>query len=323
MQVPNVPGKLIALEGLDGSGQTTQGIRLASWLTKRGYEAIYTKEPTDGPAGSLIRLVLARRVEFDDKTLAMLFLADRMDHQLRRQSSILQLLQHGRALVVSDRYYLSSYAYQVLDPSIDIEWLGRIHAKCLVPTLTVYIDVPPATCIHRITVNRGHRFELFEAESQLEQIRQNYFKAIQHLRERGENVQVVNGKGTPHEVMTRIRSRVEAVLVPGLPPDQAQLILDRHPSIVAFRESVLAADLQILNLRRIAYGYQVRVADSGDLAIPVNFFDSGKIKVQGREGQLKQTVQELAQQVADQTPGTVAVVSNSGEDGSYVQEGLL
>lgn len=322
--MPKVQGKLIAIEGLDGAGSTTQTERLASWLKHRGYNAIPTKEPTNGPAGGLIHLVLVGRVEIDPKTLAMLFLADRMDHQYRRQSGLLELLQDPRTVIISDRYYLSSYAYQVLEPAIDIEWLRCIHSKCLTPALTIYLNVPPKECINRIGVNRGFHFELFEKTAQLEQVRKNYLQAIQQLRDLGENIQVVDGQGTPDQVETRIRIRVEPLLAPGnISPDEGRLIFDNNKALAAFRDLILRARLQIVHIRPIPHGYQIRVSDSGDVVIPVNFYGSGRILVQGVENDLKQAVRELAEEVARKIPGGIVTVSKATESNLFTQERLF
>jgi dTMP kinase len=320
--VPSVEGKLIALEGLDGSGQTTQSALLVKWLMQEGYRARHTKEPTDGPAGSILRLVLGRRMQVDKKTLAMLFLADRIDHQHRPRGGLLQLLGEPRSVVVSDRYYLSSFAYQVLEPGIDIEWLHDIHRYCLSPALTVYIDVSPRICIERIARNRGLRFELFEAESQLVRIRENYRRAIEYLRERGENVQVIDGEGTPRQVAARIRARVQPMLLQPAPPEDMATAFSEHAALSSFRECVLSANLQIVQVRRIANAYQVRVADSSDLTIPVNFFDTGRVRVQGTPSRLRKTVCQLVQELAAQAPSLLVFASEDNED-QYVQRPLF
>ena len=70
----------IAIEGIDGAGTTTQARMLAEWLRSRGRKVILTSEPSDTPAGRLIRDVLARKEKPDEVTLALLFAADRREH---------------------------------------------------------------------------------------------------------------------------------------------------------------------------------------------------------------------------------------------------
>jgi dTMP kinase len=210
-------GKLIVIEGLDGAGTTTQTNNLTTWLKTKGYYVKQTKEPTAGPAGMLIRLALVGRLEFDKKTLAMLFLGDRMDHQFKKSENIVESLIESNSVVVSDRYYLSSLAYQTLETDITIDWLMQIHHHCIRPNLTIFLDVPPDECIRRITVNRGSHFELFEMKNLLITVRENYLKAITVLRNSGENIQIINGEGTLEQVEERIRIRTESLLSGGSP----------------------------------------------------------------------------------------------------------
>ena len=186
----------IVVEGTDGSGVSTQAERLEAKLRAEGREVYLTKEPTDGPAGAMIRLVLSKRLvhpkdatvsqSFEPRALALLFAADRMDHL---HSDIIPKLKIGVA-VISDRYYLSSYAFQGLD--VDIEWLQKINSQCLKPDLTIFLDVNSVICYKRMQRRRWHT-ELFEEQAKLEEVRQNYLKVIQDLIWQGENIVIVDG----------------------------------------------------------------------------------------------------------------------------------
>src|SRR6266542_2004506 len=101
-------GRFIALEGLDGAGISTQARRLAARLDKAGVNYYVTREPTDGPVGSQIRLALTGRLKVDPTTLALMFAADRSDHI---NHAVLPRLEAG-VHVVSERGVLSSLAYQ-------------------------------------------------------------------------------------------------------------------------------------------------------------------------------------------------------------------
>ncbi|GAF95201.1 unnamed protein product, partial [marine sediment metagenome] len=153
MATKKVP--FIVIEGVDGSGVSTQAELLERKLRSTGREVYLTKEPTDGPAGAMIRLALAGRLvkrkdaldlrSFEAHTLALLFAADRMDHLY---NDIIPKLDIG-VIMISDRYYLSSYAYQGIDIN-NIEWLQAINSQCLRPDLTVFLDIDPAICCKRI-----------------------------------------------------------------------------------------------------------------------------------------------------------------------------
>ncbi|HET6345426.1 MAG TPA: dTMP kinase, partial [Myxococcota bacterium] len=76
-------GLLVALEGIDGAGTSTQIAPLAAFLRARGRDVVTTAEPSGGPVGVLLRQALQGRPRLDDATLALLFAADRLDHLAR------------------------------------------------------------------------------------------------------------------------------------------------------------------------------------------------------------------------------------------------
>ena len=107
-------GRFIVLEGIDGSGTTTQLERAVACVAGLGHRATATREPSDGPVGHLLREALLGRLhmpdgeKLDGRTMALLFAADRIDHL---QREIEPQLAAGTS-VLSDRYLLSSLAYQ-------------------------------------------------------------------------------------------------------------------------------------------------------------------------------------------------------------------
>jgi dTMP kinase len=100
-------GLLVALEGIDGAGNTTQARLLARWLKRRGMEVLLTKEPTRGDVGRLIRARLRKGVK-DPLVDTLLFAADRAEHVAK---VIAPGMRRG-LVVVTDRYVESSIAYQ-------------------------------------------------------------------------------------------------------------------------------------------------------------------------------------------------------------------
>lgn len=180
------PGLFIVLEGIDGSGSTTQGDRLTNWLRRQGHRAYFTHEPSSGPAGMLIRLALSRRLlgpnseshdhsdgstlhqaPFDPHSLALLYAADRMDHL---GTELLPNLDRGR-IVVCDRYVMSTLAYQGL--TVDEEWLVDINRFAPRPDLTIYLDVPVEHARDRMHRTRWTK-ELYEDKDKLRLIRDRY-----------------------------------------------------------------------------------------------------------------------------------------------------
>lgn len=164
------PGVFIVIEGIDGSGSTTHTKLLGKTLRQRGLKVVETCEPSPGPVGSLIRQVLQRRLFVADaagprgfawSTMALLFAADRMDHL---DSTIVPALRDG-AVVLSDRYDLSSLSYQsVTAPHGEkvVPWIRELNAAALRPDLTIVIDVPVEVAEER-RASRGGIEEMFDA----------------------------------------------------------------------------------------------------------------------------------------------------------------
>jgi dTMP kinase len=193
------PGRLIAVEGLDGAGKGTQVEMLRQRLERPAY---VTYEPTDGPIGLQIRLALEHRVTVSAATLAALFAADRMDH-LHHEGGILDHLGRG-VDVISDRYYLSSFAYQGM--SLDWDWIWHMHAHCIRPEVTFFVDVPVEICLARIAQGRSGHFDLFENREALTRARASHLAAIDRLRATGDRIEVVDGDAPPGQVHEAIYS---------------------------------------------------------------------------------------------------------------------
>ncbi len=136
------PPLFIVLEGIDGSGTTTQLGLLEAHLQRRGRRALATREPSTGPIGRLLREILLgghrspTGEPVDGLAMALLFAADRRDHLTRE---ILPALAGG-ADVVSDRYLLSSLAYQAQEAERD--WVAGLARDLRVPDLTLLLDLP-------------------------------------------------------------------------------------------------------------------------------------------------------------------------------------
>jgi len=151
----------IALEGIDGSGKSTQTRLLAEKLVNEGHIVYTTFEPTDSPIGSLIRNILKGRFKADHRTIAGLFVADRLDHLLNEVNGIVKKLDEGFT-VITDRYCFSSYAYQ--GTHMDMDWViqaNSMSAQILRPDINIFIDVDPEVSMQRLHSNRG-QIELFE-----------------------------------------------------------------------------------------------------------------------------------------------------------------
>lgn len=193
-------GRFIVLEGIDGAGTTTQAQRIARALREEGRSVLVTHEPSDGPIGSLLhqaltgRLVLAKGASLDP-TLALLFAADRTDHL---EAQILPALRRGE-IVLSDRYLLSSLAYQ--GSVLPMRWVEEVNACAARPDLTLFIEVDVAVAARR-RVQRGGPEELFDATAKQRRIARAYLAAIRR-RQAKERIVKLDGNAPPEEVTTR------------------------------------------------------------------------------------------------------------------------
>lgn len=200
------PGRFIALEGIDGSGKSTQVEYLKEKLKQKDILCYTTMEPTDSPIGSLIHQIMTGRIKTDNKVIAALFVADRLDHLLNDVNGIASKIQEG-ITVITDRYYFSSYAYHSVDMPMD--WVIQANGQCreiLRPTATVFIDIDPDTAIERIAKNRFHQ-ELFEKKSRLVKVREMYLEAFRRLQGM-EEIVTVNGQQTPEKVAEDIWGKI-------------------------------------------------------------------------------------------------------------------
>lgn len=200
-------GNFIVFEGIDGSGKSTQIELLTNRLNKERIFCYTTMEPTNSPIGSLIHQIMTGRVKTDNRVIAGLFVADRLDHLLNEVDGIVSKINEGTT-VISDRYYFSSYAYHSVD--MPMEWV--IHANeqsslILKPTITIFIDVDPNTAIERIAKNRFHQ-ELFEKKSRLVKVRDNYLKAFELLKKE-EKYAIIDGNQTQEEIAEKVWDTVK------------------------------------------------------------------------------------------------------------------
>ncbi|MCS7143170.1 MAG: dTMP kinase [Aigarchaeota archaeon] len=136
-------GALIVVEGIDGAGKTLNARWIVRYLRRRGREVIYTKEPTDGAIGRLLRDWTPRRVA-DPRVDALLFSADRL-HHLRRV--IEPEIAKGK-VIVSDRYMYSTIAYQGAMLK-DRGWVEELNRFARIPDLSIYLDVDPELGLRR------------------------------------------------------------------------------------------------------------------------------------------------------------------------------
>ena len=211
-----VRGIFIVIEGLDGSGGTTQTALLRDWMAQTGRwaEVNTTREPSQGPVGVFLRQALqvaGSAPRIGDAVLPYLFAADRRDHLDRE---IIPALQRCAA-VISDRYYHSSLAYQSL--SVGLARVVALNAGFRKPDLTIFLDLPPEECLERI-VARGGELERFETLDRLRAIAEAYETVLGRCRINGERIVRISGRADRASIHAEIVSSVQALLEE-MPPE--------------------------------------------------------------------------------------------------------
>lgn len=161
----NKKGAFIVIEGLDGSGKTTQ----AKLLAQRLPDAVCTAEPSHGKIGTYIRKsVLYGGERASVLVEALLFAADRIEHI---QSEVQPALDKGQ-VVVCDRYTYSSLAYQG-SAGVSLDWIQAINQHTLKPDLAVFIDVDPEAVLARLK-RRKSVMETLETQRKVRQIYEKF-----------------------------------------------------------------------------------------------------------------------------------------------------
>ena len=205
-------GKFIVIEGLDGSGKSTQINNLAKNLEARGEKVYITAEPTEFETGAYIRRILSESLSKNMYLQAALFLADRLEHITHPDFGIKRYIDEGY-MVICDRYYFSTFAYQ--GTSCDMDWVMEINLGCeqiLKPDICLFLDVNPDTCKQRIDTVR-EKPELYEKdEEKMHQIRQNFLDVFDRLSD-SHNIAIINANTDMENVFTAAFDKISDALV--------------------------------------------------------------------------------------------------------------
>jgi dTMP kinase len=206
-------GRFVVLEGIDGSGTTTQVAKLSERLRAAKVPVRTTREPSDGPIGTLARQVLTGRIIVPGgrapgwATMALLFAADRMDHV---EAEIEPFVADG-GVVLSDRYDASSLAYQSVMSGSEgrgaVEWIRTLNKHAKRPDLTLVLDLPAEVAAER-REQRGEAAQLYEQNEVQRALVQFYRDLSKHMP--GDRIELIDAAGTVNDVHARIFAAYEA-----------------------------------------------------------------------------------------------------------------
>lgn len=161
------PGILIVFDGIDGAGKTTQVRRLEAALTDIGERVLVSKEPTDGKWGAKLRAsAAAGRLPFEEELTA--FIEDRQEHLALKVVPAL----HDGQIVILDRYFYSTIAYQGLRAGSIDQIEARIRANVVQPDVAYLLETPPELAAMRIERRDGaaNHFEQLDDLIKIDQI---------------------------------------------------------------------------------------------------------------------------------------------------------
>lgn len=199
-------GVLIVIEGIDGSGKSTQAGRLLNFLSDGGYKAVGLTEPTGGRWGRKIREMAGRgEREAAPEEEYRLFAKDRAENV---EENIKPALKEKK-IVILDRYYFSTMAYQGargLDPKNILEESREFAPE---PDLVLLIDIPVEECLKRIKEGR-EGFSPFERGEYLRKVKEIFDKEVAPL----PNVVKIDGTMEEGAVFEEIKDAVTKLLAP-------------------------------------------------------------------------------------------------------------
>ena len=192
-------GVLVNLEGIDGCGKSTQSKLLLEKLEGEGEKVIILKEPTKRPHGQKLWDVLHGKRKATNEEILELFVLDRIQHV---EEKIQPALDDG-TVILMDRYYYSSMAYQVAG-GIDVEEIREKHVFAPKPDVVLIFDLPVSIALERV---KGHsNADEFEKEEHLEKVREAYLDL-------GNDplVRIVDATRTPEEIFGNVWKLVSEV----------------------------------------------------------------------------------------------------------------
>lgn len=194
-------GFFISIEGLDGSGKSTQLKQLQTLLEENNYDVFITQEPSYGKIGKLLREYLSDP-DSSPYVDALLFAADRVEHYF---NEIQPELKKGK-IVLTDRYIASSLAYQGAQ-GVPLDWIELINSKVDQPDLELYLDISVETAIERLNLADRDNKEKFETRKYLEKI-SNIYKNLDN------NLIIIDAEGSEDKITSKLYELIMKRVVP-------------------------------------------------------------------------------------------------------------
>jgi dTMP kinase len=205
---------LITLEGIEGSGKTTQIDYIAAYLQKSGLDYIITKEPGGTELGAKIRSILLdpENINIHPMTELLLYAADRVQHI---KELITPMIETGK-VVICDRFHDSTTVYQGFTRGIDVSLIQRLNSlvlEGLTPDITFVLDLDPEIGLKRAwtQIRNGSRSG---SETRFENEKLQFHESVRNgylelARQEPDRFVVVDASADPLNVRDQIFEQLE------------------------------------------------------------------------------------------------------------------
>lgn len=197
------------MEGIDGAGKTTQAELLCAHLEAKGRRVVRTAEPTGFESGLALRAVLGGKVRKSECQMAVMFVEDRIAHNIHPTEGLEAILNTG-ADIICDRYYYSTLAYQ--GQSTDYAWCKAMNLSCPEirrPDLCIYLDLTPEQSLERIRKGR-ESVEIYENLETLTRVRNAFLSVLDDL-SATDRIARVDAYRSPEEIAKELCDLVDSL----------------------------------------------------------------------------------------------------------------
>jgi len=201
----------IVVDGIDGSGKSIVVNKIIEYLnSKDKFEILKTKEPTDRSFGKKIRQMLEneKNPNSNKEKILDLFIEDRKDHLDNIILPFLKKLDSKTKVVVSDRYYYSTIAFQK-SQGIDKNVLIEKNSNFKKPDLTLILDLDPEIALSRIEKRNSGEKEKFETLEFLKKVRENFLELKELL---DDNIKIIPSENSEEEVFKIVKSEIDKLI---------------------------------------------------------------------------------------------------------------
>ena len=181
-------------------------------MEKKGIKVYVTSEPTISLTGGMLRDALSGVSKRTSCEMAAMFVLDRIFHNVNQKWGINKMLEEGY-IVLCDRYYYSSLAYQ--GSETDSEWVKNMNLNCpeiRTPDACIFLDLTPEESLERISKGRATT-EIYETKEKLTAVRNKFLSVFDELKDReGENIYIISAFGDVETVANRISNAVDEII---------------------------------------------------------------------------------------------------------------